>query len=414
MGLLDPRLMWTAIFRGQSMSKNSELARPHGLRGSGGAGWIDLDALRDRVDLEAVAIALLGPAPGRRGQTGGRRLWWHCPFHEDKNPSFCVTQRLRIWRCFGCGASGDAVALVMKLTSCAFLEAIRWLEERRGAVFSSTLPGAGFARSRWHGESASTITTARPAPSKQLEPATARELVEAAARRLWAPHGREALGALYRRGLGTLAIERARLGFVPVVAELTDRPGGIVIPWFEGDKLTLVKIRQRDHRRPKYREVYRDGPRVFPGPQTIRTDCPLVVVEGEFDALLLGQELDRHAAVVTLGSASSRLDPSLSDLILACPSWYLATDRDAAGNQAAARWPARAKRVLPPEPHKDWTEAFQAGINLRRFWLKQLAVDQSSRVAMSPGDFEREERAAIMEYDGGLTREAAERAAGLT
>jgi DNA primase len=395
------------------MSQKSELARPYGLRGSGGAGWIDLDALRDRVDLEAVAIALLGLAPGRRGQTGGRRLWWHCPFHEDKNPSFCVTQRLRIWRCFGCGASGDAVALVMRLTSCAFLEAVRWLKERQGTVFSSTNRGAGLGTSRRHGQTASTTAPVRHAPSKQLEAASARELVETAARRLWAPHAREALGALYRRGLGTPAIERARLGFVPVVAELADRPGGIVIPWFEGDTLTLVKIRQGDRRRPKYREVYRDGPRVFPGPQTIRTDCPLVVVEGEFDALLLGQELDRQAAVVTLGSASSRLDPTLSDLILLCPSWYLATDRDAAGDQAAARWQARAKRILPPEPHKDWTEAFQAGINLRRFWLKQLAVDQSSRVATSPGDFDCEERAAIMEYDGGLTREAAERAARL-
>jgi hypothetical protein len=43
------------------MSQKSELARPRGLRGSGGAGWIDLDVLRERVDLEAVAIALLGP-----------------------------------------------------------------------------------------------------------------------------------------------------------------------------------------------------------------------------------------------------------------------------------------------------------------------------------------------------------------
>jgi DNA primase len=393
------------------MSQKSELARPRGLRGSGAAGWIDLDVLRERIDLEAVAIALLGPAPGRRGQSGGRRLWWHCPFHQDSNPSFCVTQRLRLWRCFGCGASGDAVALVMRLKNCAFLEAVRWLEERESTVLSYTTGAAGFASSRRHGEAASTIAPACRAPSKQLDFARARELVEVAARRLWAPHGREALGALYRRGLGTVTIERARLGIVPVVAELADRPGGIVIPWFEGEKLVLVKLRQRD-RRPKYREVYRDRPRLFPGPETIRVNCPLVLVEGEFDALLLGQELDPHAAVVTLGSASNRLDPSLSNRILSCPRWYLATDRDTAGHQAAARWPARAKRVLPPEPHKDWTEAFQAGVDLRRFWLRELGVDQRSRAVTSPIEFAREERAAIMEYDGGLTRRAAERAAG--
>jgi DNA primase len=47
-----------------------------------------------------------------------------------------VTQRLRLWRCFGCGASGDAVALVMRLKHCAFLEAVHWLEERESTVLS--------------------------------------------------------------------------------------------------------------------------------------------------------------------------------------------------------------------------------------------------------------------------------------
>ena len=50
---------------------------------------IDWPTIRDRVDLAAVATALLGPAPGRRGEKG-RRLWWPCPFHEDKNPSFVI------------------------------------------------------------------------------------------------------------------------------------------------------------------------------------------------------------------------------------------------------------------------------------------------------------------------------------
>ncbi len=46
---------------------------------------IDWNAIRDRIDLARVATALLGPAPGRRGERG-RRLWWRCPFHEDQQP----------------------------------------------------------------------------------------------------------------------------------------------------------------------------------------------------------------------------------------------------------------------------------------------------------------------------------------
>ena len=52
---------------------------------------------------------------------------------------------------------------------------------------------------------------------------------------------------------------------------------------------------------------------------------------------------------------------------------------------------------------KDWTESHQAGIDLRRWWVEEHF----------PEEFGREERAAIMEYDGGLIREAAERAASL-
>ena len=92
---------------------------------------------------------------------------------------------------------------------------------------------------------------------------------------------------------------------------------GVVIPWFDGDRLALVKIRQPEGIKPKYIEAYRDRPRIFPDPAVIEPGRPLVIVEGEFDALLLGQELRDLAAVVTLGSASSRPDPAI--LVDCCP-----------------------------------------------------------------------------------------------
>ena len=74
---------------------------------------LDWSAIRDRIDLAAVATSLLGPAPGRRGGKG--RLWWKCPFHDDKNPSFHVNPIKGTWKCYGCSEHGDAAALVMKL-----------------------------------------------------------------------------------------------------------------------------------------------------------------------------------------------------------------------------------------------------------------------------------------------------------
>ena len=142
---------------------------------------------------------------------------------------------------------------------------------------------------------------------------------------------------------------------------------GVVIPWLDGDRLALVKIRQPEGREPKYVEAYRDRPRIFPDPAAIEPGRPLVICEGELDALLLGQALGELAAVVTLGSASSRPDPSTLGVMLAAAPWFIATDADEAGDKAASEWPARAIRVRPPKG-KDWTEVAQAGVKLRLWW----------------------------------------------
>ncbi len=86
----------------------------------------DWSTVRDAIDLAAVATNLLGPAPGRRGERG-RRLWWPCPFHRDRNPSFCVDPGKPFWRCYGCNEHGDAANLVMRLNGWSFPEAKAYL-----------------------------------------------------------------------------------------------------------------------------------------------------------------------------------------------------------------------------------------------------------------------------------------------
>ena len=87
-----------------------------------GNGRIDWRTERDRIDLASVASGLLGPAAGRIGEHG-RRLWWHCPFHQDRNPSFMIEPGKPWWKCWGCGESGDAANLMMKLEGLSFPEA---------------------------------------------------------------------------------------------------------------------------------------------------------------------------------------------------------------------------------------------------------------------------------------------------
>ena len=120
-------------------------------------------------------------------------------------------------------------------------------------------------------------------------------------------------------------------------------------------------------RNPKYGEAFRDRPAIYPAPSQVKPGKPVVICEGEFDALLLGQEIGDLVQVITLGSASNKPAGPVLDLMLTAPIWYLALDADQAGDKSAADWPARARRVRPPAPHKDWGEVHAAGFNLIRY-----------------------------------------------
>jgi DNA primase len=62
----------------------------------------------------------------------GRSWKGLCPFHDEKTPSFHVTPDLGIYKCFGCGATGDVFNFVMEMEGVGFVEALRSLADRYG------------------------------------------------------------------------------------------------------------------------------------------------------------------------------------------------------------------------------------------------------------------------------------------
>lgn len=52
-----------------------------------------------------------------------------CPFHNEKSPSFKVTEAKGIYKCFGCGEAGDHIGFVMKHDKLGFIEAITRIAE---------------------------------------------------------------------------------------------------------------------------------------------------------------------------------------------------------------------------------------------------------------------------------------------
>ena len=55
-----------------------------------------------------------------------------CPFHQEKTPSFKVSPARGIYKCFGCGKSGNAINFIMESESATFPEALRILAKRYG------------------------------------------------------------------------------------------------------------------------------------------------------------------------------------------------------------------------------------------------------------------------------------------
>ncbi len=77
----------------------------------------------------------------------GNNYWGLCPFHKDKNPSFCVTPHLGIYKCFSCGEAGDTLKFMMKTRNVEFKDLIIELAEKFGLEVPTThKPSDGSAK----------------------------------------------------------------------------------------------------------------------------------------------------------------------------------------------------------------------------------------------------------------------------
>ncbi len=138
-----------------------------------------------------------------------------------------------------------------------------------------------------------------------------------------------------------------------------------------------MKLRRIDGGTPKYAEAFAARPLIYPDPAAVRPGQKLIICEGELDCLLLAQQLP-EACVITLGSAAARTDPDVFVKLLSAARWFVAHDADRAGDAAAAKFPASAVRVRPPEPCKDWSEVHAGGRNSIRYqWGRHLGLSKT-------------------------------------
>lgn len=120
----------------------------------------------------------------------------NCPFHNEKTPSFMVSQEKQIWHCFGCGKGGSIIDFVMEMEGLSFIEALKILAPKAGIKLERQDPQIASRRNRlldileWSSKYYNKVLT----DSKLAEPARA---------------------YLEKRGLSDETIEDWRIGFSP-------------------------------------------------------------------------------------------------------------------------------------------------------------------------------------------------------
>lgn len=313
-----------------------------------------------------------------QGRQSGRWTMFHCPFpghkHGDRKPSLAVTNgdgnRGAWWKCFACDRHGGAV---------------KWLMEYRDMSYRDALTALSLPQTDTpHRHTFEPPIQQPDTPPGEIWQARAQIWIKRAEEVLWSTQGRESLTWLRARGLNDDTIRKARLGYIPRYREERpelwgkpndeDRPlkfpQGILIPGMIAPTVWYLKIRPLYLRvDQKYKHV-RGGRQALYLVDSLAENRPAVFCEGEFDALLLRQEIKDLAGVVTLASATGDLNLATWGLYLLRPSCFiLAHDMDQAGEQGAGKltWLHNSQRLKIPQLQpgdKDLTDFHKSGGNL--------------------------------------------------
>lgn len=85
-----------------------------------------IDELLNRIDIVDIIDAYV---PLKKA---GKNHQACCPFHDEKTPSFSVSQQKQFYHCFGCGANGTVISFLMEHLHIGFIDAVEELASRTG------------------------------------------------------------------------------------------------------------------------------------------------------------------------------------------------------------------------------------------------------------------------------------------
>ncbi len=85
-----------------------------------------IEEIKSRCNIVDVISSVV---PLKRAGTNYKGI---CPFHNEKTPSFIVSEQKQIFTCFGCGATGDVIEFTKRYHNISFQEAVEKLAQQYG------------------------------------------------------------------------------------------------------------------------------------------------------------------------------------------------------------------------------------------------------------------------------------------
>src|SRR5699024_12560673 len=101
-----------------------------------------IDDLLNRSDIVEVVSSRV------QLKKSGKNYTACCPFHQEKTPSFIVSQEKQFYDCFGCGAGGNALGFIMDHDHLEFPEAVVARSRRAGVGVEREVSSGGPRRPR--------------------------------------------------------------------------------------------------------------------------------------------------------------------------------------------------------------------------------------------------------------------------
>ena len=75
-----------------------------------------------------------------------------CPFHNEKTPSFIISEDKQLYHCFGCGAAGNAINFITQYENLDSIDAVEFLADKYNVDITQFSKGVGQKNSSQHGK----------------------------------------------------------------------------------------------------------------------------------------------------------------------------------------------------------------------------------------------------------------------